>query len=167
MEERRNKLIFLENTRFIFRTNFAGLPDEKYGSTTRYGNILIPDPEIAQELVDDGYLVKETKPREGEEAGFEPKYFTRIVLNYNSDYAKNNPPKVYLVEGNKRTLLDEDSVGMIDHIYILNVKVSIEESFLKKFGKKVLYIKTMYIYHDTEDDPWAAEYEDAGQPEED
>ena len=44
----RDNKVFLENTRFIYRTNFAGLPDEKYGSTTRYANILIPDPDIAQ-----------------------------------------------------------------------------------------------------------------------
>ena len=167
MSERRNNLVFLENTRFIYRTNFAGLPDEKYGSTTRYGNILIPDPEIAQELADEGFSVKETRPKAGEEEGFEPKYYIKAILNYDSEVAQLRPPKVYLVEGKRDPeLLDADNVGIIDNIYVLNVKATLEKSYSKRYDKRLLYVKVMYVEHDMEDDPWGDTYRSAGQPEE-
>lgn len=168
MSDRRNTLVFLENTRFIYRTNFAGLPDEKFGSTTRYGNILIPDPEQAMELADEGFDVRETRPREGEEEGFEPRYYVKTILNYDSEVAKQRPPKVYLVEGNHEPeLLDAESVGIIDNIYVLNVKATLEKSYSKRYDKHLLYVKVMYVEHDMEDDPWGESYRSAGQPEED
>ena len=168
MEERRNNLVFLENTRFIYRTNFAGAPDEKYASTTRYGNIIIPDPEIAEELVDEGYAVKETRPKQGEEEGFVPQFYVKAILNYDSEVAKNKPPKVYLVEHNfEPELLGPDNVGLIDEIYVLNVKATLEKSYSKRYDKKLLYVKVMYVEHDMLDDPWADGYRSAGHSEED
>lgn len=167
MSEERRKII-LEDTRFIFRTNFAGLPDEKYHSTTRYGNILIPDPEVAMELADEGYDVKQTRPHEGEEEGFEPRYYVKILLNYTSDIAKRRPPRVYLVEQDGyRRLLNEDTVGEVDAIYVLSVNVTLEKSYSKRYEKPLLYIRTMYVYHDEDDDPWDSNFRSAGQPEED
>ena len=53
-----NKIVSIENTRFIFETNFSGDPRrDKYGDTKRYVNIVIPE-EIACELSDEGFNVK-------------------------------------------------------------------------------------------------------------
>ena len=162
--ERKSRLIFVENTKFIFRTNFAGLPDEKYGSKTRFANILIPE-ELAEELREEGYTIGETRPREGEEAGFVPKYFTRCIVNYDSDYAKANPPKIYLVEtGKEPELLSKDNVGMIDNIYVLNVNATLEKGYLKRYERPVIYVKVMYVEHDENDDPWSETYRSDGQP---
>ena len=167
MSDRRNTLVFLENTRFIYRTNFAGLPDEKYGSTTRYGNIIIPDPLIAEDLMEEGYDVKQTRPKEGEEEGFVPKYYVKALLNYDSEVAQLRPPKVYLVEGNREPeLLDPDSVGLIDNIYILNVKATLEKSYSKRYDRYLLYVKVMYVEHDMEDDPWGEGYRSRYEDEE-
>jgi hypothetical protein len=168
MAERRSNLVFLEDTKFIYRTNFAGLPDEKYGSTTRYGNILIPDHELAEELMEEGYPVKMTKPKEGEEEGFEPRYYVKAILNYDSEVAQQRPPKIYLVEGDKDPeLLGPDNVGLIDQIYVMNVKATLEKSYSKRYDKYLFYVKVMYVEHDAEDDPWGDTYRSDGQPEED
>ena len=171
-ETRPSRIVVVEDTKFIFKTNFEGNPDNdtKYHSKTRKGNILIP-ADLAKELADDGYNVKVTRPKEGEEEGFIPKYFVSITLNYDSELAQDRPPKVYLVSGNaKPRLLDRDTVKIIDNIYVTNVNVTLEKTYLKSYDRKVLYIRTMYVQQDVDDDPWAARFgtmEDTGreQPE--
>lgn len=148
-------LITIENTNFIFMTNFSGDPARagKYPSTTRKGNILIPDIEQARELIDAGFNVKTTKPREGEEEGFIPKYFVGVTANYNGKY----PPRVYLVSGdNPPLLLDEETVGQIDTIPVDNVNVVLNP--WEGPNGMSLYIKTMYVEQGLEDDPFAARY---------
>lgn len=172
-EERRssNRIVAIENTKFIFKTNFEGDPekDTKFHSKTRKGSILIPS-DIAKELADEGYNVKVTEPtRESEKKGFVPKYFVSITLNYDSDVAQGRPPKVYLVSGkNKPRLLDKDTVKLIDKVYVTNVNVTLEKTYLKKYDRNVLYIRTMYVEQDIDDDPFAAMYgntSDREQPE--
>lgn len=154
-------LITIENTNFIFMTNFAGDPARsgKYPSTTRKGNVLIPDITQARELIDAGFNVKTTKPREGEEEGFIPKYFIPVIAKWrkaDGDLVKY-PPRVYLVSGeNPPMLLDEDTVGEIDKIPVDNVNVVLT-SWEGPNGMS-LYVKTMYVEQGLEDDPFAARY---------
>ena len=73
-----------------------------------------------------------------------------------------------MVEGNHEPeLLDAESVGIIDNIYVLNVKATLEKSYSKRYDKHLLYVKVMYVEHDMEDDPWGESYRSAGQPGED
>ena len=150
------KIVSIENTRFIFRTNFSGDPDrDSFGSTARKANILIPDEEQALALRDEGFNVKQTKPREGEEEDYIPKYFVSISLNYDSEW----PPTVYLVTGkNMPVLLDEESIGILDKIYVLNVDVVLNPYHNARTNRNSLYVKTMYVEQSVEDDPFAGKY---------
>lgn len=150
------KIVSIEGTRFIFRTNFSGDPErDSFGSSARKANIMIPDEQQALELRDEGFNIKQTKPREGEEEDFIPKYFVSISLNYDSEW----PPKVYLVTGkNMPVLLDEESIGILDKIYVTNVDVVLNPYHNQRTGRNSLYVKTMYVEQDVEDDPFAAKY---------
>lgn len=150
------RLIVIDNTKFIFKTNFAGDPaEDRFGSNKRRGNIIIPDPEMAQELLVRGFKVKATKPRPGEEEDFEPTYYVSATLNYDSPW----PPEVYLVSaGGAPVLLDEESVGVVDKAYILRVRVALNPYESQKTGIKSLYIRTMYVEQDVADDPFAHMY---------
>lgn len=150
------KIVSIEGTRFIFRTNFSGDPErDSFGSSARKANIMIPDEQQALELRDEGFNIKQTKPREGEEEDFVPKYFVSISLNYDSEW----PPKVYLVTGkNMPVLLDEESIGILDKIYVTNVDVVLNPYHNQRTGRNSLYVKTMYVEQDVEDDPFAAKY---------
>jgi hypothetical protein len=166
----KDKIVVIENTKFIFRTNFAGDPekDEKYHSSTRRGNLIIPDENMARSLAEEGFSVKATNPRPGEEEGFIPKFFVPVVLNYDSDLAKERPPKVYLVSGNNEpVLLDGDTAGRIDDAYVLNVNATLEKVHSKRYDKNILYIRVMYVEQDIDDDPFASRYtkNTIGQPE--
>lgn len=153
-----SNLIVLDNTRFIFKTNFAGDPSEdRFGSSKRRGNIIIPDPEVAAELLSLGFKVKATKPRPGEEEDFQPDYYISAMLNYDTEW----PPEVYLVSGIAApVLLNADTVGIIDKCYVRNVRVALNPYMNKTTGIKSMYIKVMYVEQDVAGDPFAHIYAD-------
>jgi hypothetical protein len=153
---RDSKIISIENTRFIFKTNFSGDPErDSFGSDARKANIIIPTEEQAHELMDAGFNVKVTKPRPGEEEGFRPTYFVSFNVNYDTEW----PPKIYLVSGDADPVpLDEDSVNMLDKIYVINVNAVFNPYENQKTGRRSLYVRTMYVEQDIEDDPFASRY---------
>lgn len=150
------RLVCIENTRFIYRTNFSGDPErDNFGSTVRKGNIIIPYYEQAMELMQAGFNVRSTSPRPGEEEGFEPTYFVSATANYNSSF----PPKICLVSGDSEPkLLDEESVGIVDKCRIKNVNVVLNPYYNERTRKNSLYIRTMYVEQDIESDPYADRY---------
>jgi hypothetical protein len=150
------KLIAIENTNFIYRTNFSGDPDrDTYGSDARRANIIIPDIDQAQYLIDQGFNVKVTKPKEGQEEGFVPEYFVAIGVNYDSNW----PPKIWLVSGDADpVLLDEQSVNCLDMCKVSNVDVVLNPYTNQKTNRKSLYVRTMYVTQDVNEDPFASKY---------
>jgi hypothetical protein len=158
MAERR--LISIENTNFIWKTNFAGDPErDSYGSDARQANLIIPDHMQARQLIDEGFNVKATRPAEGEEEGFIPTYFINIKVNYDTAW----PPKIYLVSGNSEPVeLTEESVSLIDRAYVRNVNAVLNPYQNARTGTKSLYVRTMYVEQDIEDDPFAHRYANRG-----
>lgn len=147
-----NKLVTIENTKFIFDTNFSGDPRrDKYGSDRRYCNIIIPD-QLAEELIDEGFNVHCTDPKD---SGYEKTYFVRAVVNYDSKY----PPRIYLVSGeNPPELLDAESVCLVDTMYVENVNVILSKYYNANNDKRSLYVRTMYVEQALDSDPFAARY---------
>lgn len=156
-----SRLIVIDNTKFIFSTNFAGDPSaDRFGSDKRRGNVIIPDPEMAQALFEAGFKVKQTKPRPGEEEDFEPTYYISVQLNYDSPW----PPEVYLVSpGAAPVLLNADSVGVVDKCYVMKVRVALNPYENPKTGIKSMYIRTMYVEQDVANDPFAHMYANRGE----
>lgn len=154
MAERR--LITIDNTKFIFRTNFSGDPErDNFGSDARKFNIIIPDAEQALDMKEDGFNVKTTKPRPGEEDDFVPTYFVSVNVNYDTAW----PPKIYLVSGDAEPrLLDEDTVDILDKCYVMNVNAVLNPYQNQRTGRSSLYVRTMYVEQDVEDDPYASRY---------
>lgn len=164
----RNELVFLENTHFIFQTNFSGDPArDSYGNSSRKANIIIPSEEVAQHMAEVGCNVKQTKPRAGEEEGYVPEYYVACIVNFDSEVAKANPPKIYLVTGNKPSdPLTPETISVLDHAYVTNVNATLEISYNKRYDKWVCYVKTMYVFQDVDDDPWAAQFQQQGHTDE-
>lgn len=153
---RDSRIITIENTRFIFTTNFSGDPErDNYGNSDRKANIIIPTKEQADDLAAAGFNVKCTKPKEGEEEGFVPTYFVSVKANYDSEW----PPRIFLVCGDAEPeLLTVDTVKRLDMIYITNVNAVLNPYYSQRNDTWSLYIKTMYVEQDETDDPFAARY---------
>lgn len=158
----RTNLVIVENGKFIFDTNFAGDPKkDRFGSDERKANLVIPDIDLARELIDDGFNVRLTKPRVGEEEGFVPRYFVKVKLNYDSKW----PPKVYLVtDEDNSVLLDEESVACLDDIWVDRVNAVLNR--YEGPNGKSLYVKSMEVYQKVDDDPISAKYRRRNRDEE-
>lgn len=158
----RTNLVIVENGKFIFDTNFAGdHKKDRFGSDERKANLVIPDIDLARELIDDGFNVRLTKPRVGEEEGFVPRYFVKVKLNYKSTW----PPKVYLVtDEDKSVLLDEESVACLDDIWVDRVNAVLNR--YEGPNGKSLYVKSMEVYQKVDDDPISAKYRRQNRDEE-
>ena len=156
--------IAVDDTRFIFATNFSGDPSkDRFADSRRKANLLIPDPEQAKDLIKAGFKVRETRPRPDDDPNeFVPEYFVTVLLKYRNRAGQpvKYPPKVYLVSGNNEpVLLDEDSVSCIDSMRVKNVNVILNPYEYDPVNNGLsLYIRTMYVEQDLDDDPYAARY---------
>lgn len=152
--ENTNRIV-LEGTRFIFETNFSGDPArDRFHSPGRKCNIIIPDPAMAQAMIEDGFNVKVTRPHPEEDVEqFIPTYFVTANTNYECKY----PPRIFLVSGeNPPVLMAPDTVGVIDTIRVANVDAVLNVRVWER--GKTLYVNTMYVVQDITSDPFAGKY---------
>lgn len=152
----------LEDTNFIYKPNLAGefRKEDRFPSTARTCNIIIPDLELVSEMIEDGFNVRQTKPSEGYEEGFEPEYFIKATLKFQSEGSRSNPV-INLIDPDGYSIpLDEDTVGNLDSIRIKRNSVRAVLSPYTRGGGEhpTLYIQTLYAEQDTENDPWAGKF---------
>lgn len=165
-----NSTIAVDDTRFIFATNFAGDPKlDRYNDARPKANIIIPSAEQAKDLIKMGVNVRQTRPRQDDDPDtFQPEYFVTALVKYRNRSGEpvKYPPRVYLVsDGAEPVLLDEESIKQIDQIRVRNVNV-ILNPYEYEPGKISLYIRVMYVEQDMNDDPYAHLYRNRGQGEE-
>ena len=159
------KLISIEDTRFFFDTNFAGDPEkDRFGSSERRGTIIIPEA-LGLDLIDEGFkTVKPTRPSqrmidEGREDEFIQEYLVPIKVAYRDRFGNllQWPPKIYwITEDGNDTLLDEESIGGIDDIWINKVNVIVTKRFSDRGN--TLYVRSMEVFQKANDDPISARH---------
>lgn len=158
-----NNNIIIENTRFIYATNFDGNPDadQMYHSAERKGNVIIPDKRMAEDMIAAGFNVKMTKSK-GDDPDFVPEYYILVRMNFKSKF----PPKVYLVSGHSKVTLSEDTVITIDDLQndraVENVNLVANVYENPNSGTKTLYVKTLYVEQGFGNDPFAERYAGIG-----
>lgn len=161
--------INLDDTRFIYGTNFSGDPArDRFGDDRRKCNIIIPSVDQAKDLTKAGFKVKSTKPREDDDpATFQPEYYIQAQVKYRrkDKTPVKYPPMVYLVNGDHQPVaLNEDSIGCLDQIRVKNVN-AVLNPYESETGNLSLYVRTMYVEQDVDDDPYAARYNRSPEPE--
>ena len=146
--------INIENARIIFR-NFSGKKSSYNREGDRNFNVIIPSEELAHKLAEDGWNIRCREPRE---EGDRPEFRLPVAVAFNY-----KPPKVILVTKRNNTVLNEDTIGILDQADIVNVDLTIRPYNWKmqnkdgseSFGVKA-YLKTMYVT--VEEDAYADKY---------
>lgn len=141
--------IVVENARLIFK-NFAG-EESKFNRAGNRNFCVILDGDSAEDLRQIGWNVKALRPREDED---EPTYYLQVTVAFG-----NFPPKVIMISGKTKTVLDEESIDTLDYAEIANVDLIIRPYHWEVNGKEGIkaYLKTMYVT--IEQDVFAGKYE--------
>lgn len=129
--------LIIEGTNLIFR-NLSGKPSEYNKNGERITGVIIP-PEMVDQLVSEGWNVKQTKPRDPQQ---EPIYYMNVKCRFD-----NFPPKVYLCTERKKTKLDEETIEQVDYSEISFVDIEISPyDYTSPMGSgRTAYVKTMYV----------------------
>ena len=145
-----NKNITIENARIGFR-NFSG-KEGRYNPAGRRNFCVFLDSDVAPSLREDGWNIKYLQPRE---AGDEPQAYLQVAVSY-----ANIPPKIVLISGEGKTVLNETNVNMLDWAEISNVDLIIRPYNYDVNGKTGVkaYCKTMYVT--IEEDEFEKKYYD-------
>ena len=146
-------ILQLDDARIIFK-NFEGRGDKFNREGDRNFSLLIEDENTANALIKEGWNVK-IKP--GREEGDDP--FMRLPVKVKfTDYG----PNVYLVTGNRRNELDEESIGCLDNIEIESVDMDIRPYDWEVNGRtgRTAYLQSMEVVQRI--DRFAARYSENG-----
>lgn len=123
----RDNILEIEDARIIFR-NFAGVGSKFNREGDRNFAVIIPNEEIKDQLISEGWTVKIKPPRE---EGEEPFMFLPVKVKFN-----NRGPAAYVVSGDQNTRLNEDTIDMLDEIDIQSVNMDIRPYDWEVNGKE-------------------------------
>lgn len=148
--------IVMENARLIFR-NFEGREEKYNRKGDRNFGLIIEDPEVAQQLAEDGWNIKELTPKNNDDYDDTPEaiYWLPVTVRFD-----NVPPKVMLVTRRKKTRLNEDNINTVDYANIAKVDLTVTPYDWEVNGKSgtKAYLQTMYVT--INEDEFADKYAD-------
>lgn len=145
--------IVIEGARIGFR-NFSG-KEGKFNPVGRRNFCVFLESDLGQVLERDGWNVRWLEPRDIDD---ERQAYLQVAVNY-----ENIPPKILVISSRGKTILDEESVSILDWAEIENVDLIIRPYNWDVNGKKGVkaYVKSMYVtiaedefekkYYDTPD----------------
>lgn len=130
--------INIEGAMIIWK-NFSGERD-KFNPGKRGFSVVIDDTVMADELRQEGWNVKNRPLQEGADDS-EQEWTLPVKLNM------NRYTQVWLIVGNHKTLLDEDTVSQLDVVDIVNCDISIRPYEWEMNGRTGItaYVDSMYV----------------------
>lgn len=146
-----NKNISIENADISF-LNFGG-KEQKFNPAGRRNFCVFLENDVSKQLEEDGWNVRYLDSLEEDEA---PKPYLQVTVSFN-----NKPPKVVLVNSisRRQTLLDEDSVNMLDWAEIENADIVLQPYNWDVNGKQGVKAYLKAGYFTITEDEFASKYE--------
>ena len=129
-------ILQIDDAHIIYR-NFSGIGSKFNREGDRNFAVMIPDEDMAERLVNEGWNVKIKPPRDDQDSPF---MYLPVKVKFN-DYG----PNVYLTSGKKTNKLDEDSVSCLDDIEIISVDMDIRPYDWGPIGPDQKYGRTAYL----------------------
>ena len=133
-----NGILQIEDARIIYR-NFSGIGSKYNREGDRNFAVIIPNQEICDQLINEGWNVKIKPPRDEDESPF---MFLPDKVKFN-----NRGPGVYAVSGKKVQKLSEETIDMLDEIDISSVDMDIKGYDWEVNGKtgKSAYLQAINV----------------------
>lgn len=143
-------LIQIDDASIIYR-NFSGEASKFNREGDRNFAVVITEQWIADALVQEGWNVKIKPPREEGDGVF---MYLPVKVKFSA-----RGPKIYLRTGDRMNALDEEAVGMLDHIDILSVDMDIRPYDWEVNGNtgRTAYLQSMCVTQNV--DRFAERYE--------
>lgn len=107
----------LENVQIRFR-NFSG-KEGKFNAEGQRNFCVLLDPEQATQMIEQGWNIKQLKPREEGDA---PQDYIKVKISYREG---QRPPAVTLINSRGRTSLGESEIDILDWADIKNTDLVI------------------------------------------
>lgn len=109
-------ILQIDDARIIYR-NFSGVGSKYNREGDRNFAVVIPNQEIADELIKEGWNVRIKPPREEDE---DPFMYLPVKIKFS-----DRGPNCYLRSGKVQTKLTESTIGCVDDIDILSVDLDL------------------------------------------
>ena len=131
-------ILQIDGARIVYR-NFSGAPSKFNREGDRNFALVITDEEIKDALLNEGWNIKIRPPRDVDD---EPFMYLPVKVKFN-----DRGPNVYLKSGDNTVVLDEESVGILDDIDILNVDLDIRPFDWDVNGKtgRTAYLQSIHV----------------------
>jgi len=144
----------IEDARIIYR-NFSGLGTKYNREGDRNFAVIIPNQEIADELMKEGWAVKIKPPRDEDDSPF---MYLPVKIKYNS-----RGPAAYVKSGKSVQRLNEDTISMLDEIDILSVDMDLRPYDWEVNGKtgRSAYLQAINVIQNI--DRFGARYADSDE----
>lgn len=150
-------ILQIDDARIIYR-NFAGAGSKYNREGDRNFAVIIPEKEMADALIAEGWNVKIKPPRDEDD---DPFMFLPIKVKFN-----DRGPNAYLQTGNKMNRLDEESIACLDDVDIISVDMDVRPYDWEVNGKagRTAYLQSIKVIQEI--DRFAARYAEEECPEE-
>ena len=129
--------IGLENARIIFR-NFRG-EEQKFNPAGKRNFCVVIPEDLEPKLIDDGWNIKHLAPRDEDDG---PTAYLQVAVSYD-----NFPPEVYMISNGRKTLLNSETIELLDRAEIENADVVITPYIwdVNGSGGVKAYLKELYV----------------------
>ena len=131
-------ILQIDDARIIYR-NFAGAGSKYNREGDRNFAVIIPEKEMADALIAEGWNVKIKPPRDEDD---DPFMFLPIKVKFN-----DRGPNAYLQTGNKMNRLDEESIACLDDVDIISVDMDVRPYDWEVNGKagRTAYLQSIKV----------------------
>lgn len=146
--------VLMEGVRLIFR-NFRGEGGKFNQEGSRNFGVVLPNDDVAERMLADGWNVKYLDPREDDEDQVRVPW-----LQVKVGYGKGRPPKIVQITSRGKTHLTEETIDGLDWAEILNIDLIVRPYFYDVSGRQGIsaYVQSMFVT--IEEDALEAKYAD-------
>ena len=150
-------ILQIDDARIIYR-NFSGAGSKYNREGDRNFAVIIPEKEMADALIAEGWNVKIKPPRDEDD---DPFMFLPVKVKFN-----DRGPNAYLQTGKKMNRLDEESIACLDDVDIISVDMDVRPYDWEVNGKagRTAYLQSIKVTQEI--DRFASRFAEEEYPEE-